>query len=131
MNKELLTELFKTDEELLSKYHVLAPNSADICAERTLNDLNGSEIHLVKRDENVIGYYGINGTQLTGFFITPDMRNSSIIGEFWNEIESNFEKDYFCGLYNKNTRAIEFIRKKQVEEYPVEQFDGIFFKIKR
>ena len=61
MNKEQLAELFSTDKELLSIYHILAPNTAEICAERTLNDLKEAnvEIHLIEQDNEVIGYYGI------------------------------------------------------------------------
>jgi len=131
MNKELLIELFSTDDDLLNKYHISAPNSVEVCAERTLDDLNGSAVYLFERDSNLIGYYGISGSSLTGFFITPENRNKEVISAFWNEVESKFTKDYYCGLYNKNTRAIEFIRKKSIEEYPVKEWDGIFFKIKR
>ncbi len=131
MNKELMTELFSTDDDLLKVYHILAPNTAEICAERTLSDLVGSSIFLFERDSRIIGYYGIQGTTLTGFFIKPEDRNKEIISEFWNEVQSNFTKDYYCGLYNRNTRAIKFIRKKSIEEYPIKELDGIFFKIKR
>lgn len=131
MNKQQLTELFSTDEELLSMYHILAPNTAEICAERTLKDLKGSYVYSFEQDNEIIGYYGIDGKSLTGFFIKPENRNKETITKFWNEIESNFTNDYYCGLYTKNTRAIEFIRKKSTEEYPVQIYDGIFFKIKR
>lgn len=131
MNKELLTELFNTDKELLSTYHILAPNSAEVCAERTLDDLKGSYVYSFEKDDEVIGYYGINGLSLTGFFIKPSNRNKETITKFWNEIESNFTKDYYCGLYNRNTRAIKFIRQKSIEEFPIPTWDGTFFKIKR
>lgn len=132
MNKTLLTELFSTDEDLLTKYHILAPDTAENCASRTISDMKGNYVHSYEKDGEIIGYYGINGNQLTGFFIVPEHRNSSVLCDFWNKIESNFNQPhYFCGLYTKNTRAIEFIRKKSTEEFAVPTHDGIFFKIKR
>lgn len=129
MNKELMTELFNTDMELLSTYHVLAPNSAEVCAERTISDLKDCYVYTYEKNGQIIGYYGIKGSQVAGFFITPENRNKEVITEFWNEVESHFHKEYYCGLYNKNTRAINFIRKMNIEEFPVPSYDGIFFKV--
>jgi hypothetical protein len=131
MNKELLTELFSTDKDLLSIYHIEAPNSAEVCAERTLKDIEGSDIFLFKNEDKVIGYYGIKGSQLAGFFITPENRNKQVMSKFWTEIENKFTKDFYCGLYTKNTRAINFIRKQSTEEFPVTSSNGVFFRIKR
>lgn len=131
MEREELIELFKSDTDLLSKYHILAPNSAEVCSQRTIEDLNGSEIFKFEKDGKLIGYFGIKGSCLTGFFVSPENRNFKTLSEFWKEIESKFTKDYYCGLYIKNTRAIEFIRKKAIQEFPIESHDGIFFKIKR
>lgn len=51
MTKELMAELFSTDGELLSKYHILAPNTAEVCAERTFKDLQEAnvEVHLIEK----------------------------------------------------------------------------------
>jgi N-acetylglutamate synthase-like GNAT family acetyltransferase len=135
MNKELLTELFSTDKELLSTYHILAPSTAEICAERTLNDLkeNNVEIHLIEQDNKVIGYYGIEKdgwvNNLTGFFLKPEFRTKENIVNFWNKIENNFDKDYYIGVYAKNTRAIEFLNKKTTTKY--ESDDIVVFKVGR
>lgn len=133
MDKELLTKLFRTDSELLSKYHILAPNSAEVCAERTLKDLNDSnvEIHLIKQNNEVIGYYGIEGSSfLTGFFLTPEFRTPAVVELFWGRVEQHFEKDYFVGLYTKNTRAIKFMNKKTTDKYETKN-DIVLFKVRR
>lgn len=130
MDKQLLIEFFSKDSELFEQYHILAPNSAEVCAERTLKDIENSKIYLLKKEDKVIGYYGIDGISLTGFFIVPEERNPDTINLFWKEVKEKFNGDFYCGLYNRNTRAINFVRKQTIiQEYPVEQ--GIFFKIKR
>lgn len=134
MNKELLTELFSTDKELLSIYHIEAPNSAEVCAERTFKDLVDSnvEIHLIEKEDKVIGYYGIEKSPmqcLTGFFLTPENRSSAQIKDLWYKVEQHFESDYFVGLYDRNTRAINFMNKKTDTKY---EFNNIvLFKVKR
>lgn len=132
MNKELLTELFATDVDLLTKYHILAPNSAEVCAERTLKDLEDSKvvIHLIEKNDKVIGYFGIEGTAfLTGFFLTPENRDGATIELFWRRVDSHFNKDYFVGVYPKNTRAMNFLNKKTDIKYEVN--DAVFFKVRR
>lgn len=135
MNKELLTELFSTDEELLNKWHILAPNSAEACAEKTLSDLNqcNVQVSLIKQDGEIIGFYGIekNGwiNNLTGFFLKPEYRNKEQITKFWTEVDGNFNKDYFIGVYSKNTRAIEFLNKKTTTKY--ESNDIVMFHVGR
>jgi len=133
MTKELLAKLFSTDSDLLSKYHILAPNSAEVCAERTFKDLQDSKVvvHLIEQNGEVIGYYGIEGTAfLTGFFLTPENRTSSMIELFWRRVEKHFDKDYFVGLYTKNTRAIDFMNKKTTEKYETKN-DVVLFKVRR
>lgn len=133
MTKELLAKLFQTDSELLSKYHILAPNSAEVCAERTFNDLEESNvtIHLIEQNGEVIGYYGIEGkTFLTGFFLTPENRSPGMVELFWRRVDKHFDKDYFVGLYTKNTRAIKFMNKKTTEKYEIAN-NIVLFKVRR
>jgi len=135
MTKELLAELFSTDSALLEKFHILAPNSAEVCAERTLKDLQESnvEIHLIKKKEKVIGYYGLELTpymdSLTGFFLTPENRTKEDIENFWTEVHSKFNRDFFVGLYDKNTRAIKFIEKESSFKTLINNI--VLFKVKK
>jgi len=135
MNKELMIELLSTDEDLLSTYHILAPNSAQVCAERTVADLKKANayVYTLENEEETIGYYGIeHGLSvdfLTGFFIKPKYRTKERITDFWKEVEGHFNKDFYVGVHIKNTRAIEFLNKKTNEQYGSE--DCVFFKVKR
>lgn len=135
MTKELLTELLATDLELLSIYHIEAPNTAEICANRTFKDLQNAkvEVKLIKENEEVIGYYGIekNGwiNNLTGFFLKPKYRTKKHIINFWNEVDKNFDKDYFVGVYSKNIPAINFLKKKSTTIY--EHNNVVVFKVGR
>lgn len=134
MTKELMIELFSTDQELLSTYHIEAPNTAEVCAERTWKDLQDSdvELHLIEKNGKVIGYYGIERSPmqcLTGFFLTPENRNAAMIELFWGKVNQHFDSDYFVGLYSKNTRAIDFMNKKTQTKYEVDNI--VLFKVKR
>lgn len=135
MNKQNLTDLFSTDSDLLCKYHVLAPNTAEVCAERTLNDMKEANviIHLIEKNDEIIGFYGIEKNKLynnlTGFFLKPKYRTKEHITDFWNKVDANFDKDYYVGVYSKNTRAIEFLSKKTTTKY--EHKDIVVFKVGR
>ena len=132
MNKELMTKLFSTDKDLLDTYHILAPNSAEVCAEKTLKDLQDSnvEIHLIEKNNEVIGYYGIEGNAfLTGFFLTPENRDAATIELFWKKVEKHFKKDYLVALYAKNTRAINFMNKKTQHKHVIN--DVVLFTVRR
>lgn len=133
MNKELLTNLFSTDKELLNTYHILAPASAEICAERTLKDLTDAkvEVHLIKKNNEVIGYYGIERNFfLTGFFLTPENRSKSMVELFWKKVESHFTSNYAVCLYTKNIRAMNFMNKKTNEKHVVDN-DTVLFTVRR
>lgn len=134
MTKEILTELLATDKDLLSIYHIEAPNTVEVCVNRTFNDLQDAkvEVILIKENEEVIGYYGIEKgiyNNLTGFFLKPNFRTKEQIIKFWNEIDKNFDKDYFVGIYKKNIPAIKFLKKKSTTIY--EHNNVVVFKVRR
>lgn len=135
MNKELLTELFKSDENFIGKFHNLSPATAEICAEKTFNDLSQYcvDFHLLKQNQEVIGYYGIERKEglsyLTGFFLKPNYRTKEVITKFWNEVDSHFNTDYFIGVFAKNTPAIEFLSKKTTTKYEID--NTVLFRVGR
>ena len=133
MNKELMTKLFSTDQVLLDSFHILAPNSAEVCAERTFKDLEDNKVttYLIRKNNEVIGYYGIEGSAfLTGFFLTPENRDRATIELLWKKIESHFPNNFMTCLYTKNTRAIDFMNKKTTEMYKVGD-DVVLFTVRR
>lgn len=132
MNKELMVSLFTTDKELLNTYHIESPASAEVCAERTFSDMKkaGCKVHLIEKNNEVIGFYGIEGKNfLTGFFLTPENRNTSTIDLFWKKVESHFDKDYHIGIYKKNTRAEKFLERKTNIKHEIQ--DIVLFTVKR
>lgn len=135
MTEEIMVDLLSTDKQLLTVYHIEAPNTAEICAKRTLADLEKSkaQVHLITENDKVIGYYGIErglATDfLTGFFIKPENRTKDTIEKFWKEVEQHFNRDFYVGVYKKNTRAIKFLNKKTTNKHEIK--DAVFFKVQR
>lgn len=114
--KEILTECFSTDSDLLKKWHIEAPSDLETCVNRTNNDLlsinNMNFVLLKDNKDSLIGFYGTEmGCYLTTFFIKPEYRNKEVIKKFWKQVEKDMTKEYYSGLYAKNTRAIEFLKK--------------------
>ena len=133
MNKELMTKLFSTDKALLESFHIIAPNSAENCAARTFKDLEDNNVvtYLIEKNNEVIGYYGIEGSAfLTGFFLTPENRDRATIDLMWKKIESHFPGNFLTCLYTKNTRAIDFMTKKTPEMHKVGN-DVVLFTVRR
>jgi hypothetical protein len=122
LTKELLRDMFSKDEDLVNKYHIEAGCGLDACVERTFNDLEqyNVETFLIKRDNRVVGYFGRENLGhlqcLTGFFIDPEYRTKEKMGSIWKEICSRFLVQFYVGLYDKNTRAIDFIKNNNGKE---------------
>ena len=135
MNKEILTNLFSSDSDFILKYHNLAPTSAEICAEKTFNDLcnYNVDLRLIEKNNEIIGYYGIEKNEglsyLTGFFIKPEYRTKEVITDFWKQVDSNFNTDYFVGVFAKNIPAINFLNKKTTTKYEID--NTVLFRVGR
>jgi hypothetical protein len=129
----LILECFKTDPELIEKWHIEAPASVENCAKRTTEDLkkaNVSVYELIDTKNNTIGYFGKeilnNNEYLSGFFIKPEYRNKETIKEFWNCVNLIMDNNqFFCGIYKKNTKAYSFLMKNN--GFPFEDGNFVFF----
>lgn len=119
----LIHKFYGEDKELISKYHVLASEETtkEQCAEHTLKEFRESVCNFrffrLADEKDLIGYFGAeqmdNYNVLTGFFIRPKFRKTTYIRKFWRIIDKHFEgKTYFCGIYEKNSRAIMFLKRK-------------------
>lgn len=113
--KNLLSEFFESDNELIEKWHIESGNGLKACINRTHQDLRVADVDfyvLIENNKN-IGYFGIEkNTFLTGFFIKPEYRKKECIQMFWNIVNNHFEnKPFYCGLYTKNERALNFLFK--------------------
>lgn len=111
---------FCHDKDLLDKYHVKAPNTLWECVDDTVSKLNQAKDFkfYVIRDEHrgIVGYIGkeVCGDDifLTSFFIMPYFRTKERVEQFW-KIASTFIGDNFmCGIFDKNTRAMNFLKRK-------------------
>lgn len=74
------------------------------------------EFYTVIENDKLIGYFGKevaigNVKYLTGFFINPEYRTKDYTSKFWNLIKDTMSGRFYCGLYKKNTPAIDFIVK--------------------
>ncbi len=112
---------FETDNDLLNIYHIDAPSTADKCAERTARDLKDTQadfcFYVLTDGNNEVGFYGTESCKtekfLTSFFIRPEYRKESFIKDFWDNVKSSIgDTAYYTGVYTKNTRAINFLKKK-------------------
>lgn len=113
---ETLYECFKTDKDLIQKWHVDSGKGLDACVKRTYKDLKSAQVRVyeLKKDSELFGYFGIEKESfLTGFFIIPKFRTKDGVTMFWNEVDNKFKDPiYYTGLYNKNIPAIKFIEKR-------------------
>jgi hypothetical protein len=116
--KQIIHECFLQDQALLDKWHIEAGNGLEKCVERTFKDMSDAKVEfyaVTDRNFDLVGYFGkelTHGTEfLTGFFVCPKYRNQKDLSQFWSLVKSNFKKPFYCGLYDKNKPAINFITK--------------------
>lgn len=133
--KPIIKECFSTDPALLETFHIYSGKGLDSCVEKTFQDLSSIKENYnffkVVSDNNLIGFFGIeylgNMNALTGFFIKPEYRKNN--KEFWNLIKKEIKSNSFlCGIYKKNTRASDFLKKmngKLIATTP----EGLVFKM--
>ena len=117
--EDMILSCYKTDSELLEKYHVLAPNSLVNCVSDTVMcfrvSLNEYNLVIYKIYDNDVfcGYFGINEhlglKELCGFFIIPEYRTDGFKGVWLRYLMSKFDNHILCGLYSKNIRGIKFL----------------------
>lgn len=140
---DIITKCYESDVDLIEKYHVLAPSSKEQAAEHTIKILDQSlqmgmlTMYEINSDDKFAGYFcreQLGGIQLiTGFFIMPEFRNSEFIKRFWKIVLSKFNGSIFIYLYEKNTRAIAFIKKRGFKLFdsafvPEEKQTALIFK---
>lgn len=124
--EDVIKELYLTDQDLLDKYHVLAPTTYEEAVKDTIETLAYSvlatnyEMWQIRIEEKLVAYFGIeymNGVSLlTGYFILPEYRNAEFIPKFFSIIKSKMPRTFFTALYEKNKRAINFLKKNNFVE---------------
>lgn len=113
--RSLIAECFASEEELYNKWHYKAGEGLEACIDATYNDVKDLQNYILYRmliEDKTIGMFGIEqDIYLTGFFIKPEYRRKEIISEFMKLVNSKLKNTWCVGLYNKNTRAIDFLTK--------------------
>ena len=140
--KELLEFCFKTDPILMEQYHIEAPSTLERCVERTYKDMvscNDLVVYRLSDNNETVGYFGVEEYEgehfLTGFMLNKGYRDDNYKSDFWRIVNETIKKkspEYFCGVYQKNNRAVDFLQKSGGEEYlKIRNSDGhkiVFFK---
>lgn len=137
--KEIIQHCFSQDQDLLGKWHIRAGQGLKKCVEQTFDDMTKADVEffVIFQERDLVGYFGRERSDtaefLTGFFVMPKYRNSKSMKTFWKIIQSKFGPTFFCGLFEKNLPAIEFIKKNKGE--PMAKIKhhsepGIIFRIK-
>lgn len=84
----------------------------DVRVQKEVDCLNVENLKFFKISDglNFVGYYGTEGKTLSTFFIMPEYRKEKDL--VWKFITSRFEKEFYAGLFNVNTRARKFFLKQ-------------------
>jgi len=136
LTKDLLREMYDSDENLINLYHQCAGEGLDSCVNDEWKMLEDNKIYtkLLEREGRIIGYFGIesnNGMQaLTSFFIDPTFRKKEYMEGIWKEICDNFCPVFFVGLYEHNTPARKFI-ERQGGKIAIQDKNKILYVIKQ
>ena len=113
--KSIVKECFDNDEKLISEYHVLAGKGLEECVEDSYNVLKlytAYDFEFYKIDDDgLIGFVGIEPSirHLTTFCLKKQHRTKENKWKLWELITSKFEKGFMCGLYKRNSRAINYL----------------------
>ena len=120
---DVISACYETDPDLLERYHVLAPVDLQTAINHTVQQfLKSSEMgfytmYELRIDGNLVGYFGRevphkNMQLLCGFFILPKYRTKEVMLKFWRIVRSKFEKEIWTYIFDKNTRAVQYLTKK-------------------
>lgn len=116
--KEILTDCFQADCDLLKRWHIFSGRGLKACVDKTFKDLKTARVMMfsLRKSGRLCGYFcreNCDGHQfLTGFFLKPEYRTPEGRAEFWNVIQQEFRKPFYCGLYDKNQPAKRFIESR-------------------
>lgn len=113
-------EYFKDDVELLRYFDPLstAVNNEQASMEiyhKLVEYSNERKCKFIRMEHGYIFYakpkWFFQKRILVSFCLKPEFRTWSCVSSFWEEIKKNLGASFVCYLYNKNTRAINFLIK--------------------
>ncbi len=113
-----LVELsYENDQELFEKYH-LKPMGFEDCVKSTMELIEDvAKIHdliyyKILWNNKPVGYFIIYGNILYSYAVAIRFRRKIILTRWWDEIKKMMPPLFATGLYENNTRAIEFLEKQ-------------------
>lgn len=111
-------EYFKDDDKLMDYYNPLgkAIDNKEAAMEiyhELINHSKEKKCHFIRSD---MGYIFYSGHQLISFCVKPEYRNKENLEKFGNIIKKLLGKHFECGLFKKNTRAINFLKHIGMKE---------------
>lgn len=113
-------EYFKDDKDLLKYFDPLscAVNNEQAALEiyhKLVEYSNDYKCKFIRLEHGYIFYAKPHGWLqrriLVSFCLKPEQRNRVSTGLFWHEIRGHLGRRFVCHLYNKNTRAMNFLLK--------------------
>lgn len=118
--ERVISACYETDPELIEKFHALAPTTKQLAVQHTVRTFKGIEslvMYEIVKDGETIAYFGKETVYdrpdfLCGFFIIPEYRTREFVIKFWKILKSKYKSIIFCSIYNKNVRALRFLKKK-------------------
>ncbi len=133
--KRVIADCYKTDSELIEKYHKLSPTTLGIATDYTVGALSGIKNELeffeLYCDDDFCGYFAIQAEKIiVGFFLLPKFRNKEVILKFWRIVKSKFKDEILCGLYEHNIRAIKFLKKTGFTLFNEVEPNMLFFRFR-
>lgn len=118
---------YEGDEDLLNCFWGESFN-LEKAVNETMNAINqyqeetNMQHYAVLLDGKEIGYLSCFPHNLYSFGININYRTKEILNDFWEQIKDILGSSFICMLFNQNTRAIKFLKKKgMVEIEGVEQ----------
>lgn len=123
---EIIEKCYSSDQELLDKFHILAPTTLEKALVNTVSVFincatsGGYEMFKCEVDGEFAGYFGLERQKvgdgvlqlLTGFFVMPKFRERSYRYKFLRVIKGKFPQGRILTLiYDKNERAMKFFKR--------------------
>lgn len=120
-----IKKAWESDISITEKWHIKSGAGIENCVNDTVEVLNTDVdksflLYSVIKDEVNIGFFGvenniINQSFLTTFFIFPEFREANKV-EFWKTINKTIGSDFNTCIYEKNHRAIKWLKKNGATE---------------
>ena len=128
--KDVVLKCYETDQDLLDKFHILAPANLQEAVNHTCQtfvDISNKgvfEMFEATLDDVFIGYFAVEHVTvpygklrlLNGFFLLPEYRKPDVKKAFIECVRKKFPNGILTGLYSKNERAIKFFKKMGAQE---------------